>query len=401
MVLVVGILVLLAIIATSYLTRTHAGRVTLCVLHIEWLRAYRWDFWMPPSLGQWTASAFVALVYASIFFAASTVIGAVFRGNTSAPMVEVMAAGLAMALIWVGLLRHWDGLRMGPALYIAGSAFIVWLILLISAHDKLLDRWRTPCVLIIGLLSVISVIDASAHYAFFEQESRKSLLPRTTLAWFIVAIFGASSVGLKWGQDRRSFRWLRALFIVVLILPMGIRWVVAPRSARAETGLPNVLFIVCDALRADRTSLHGGPADTPNLERIAEAGVRYSRAYSLAPWTVPSMLGLLSSNYPPALSPGAPRSEHMTEMWNFALPQSAPTLATQLAASGYVNGAVSANWLVEQAGLLRDFSHTGVYPVTFGSERWGKLSYLPFTQEMLVAWFPTSGPFAPWIRRAS
>jgi arylsulfatase A-like enzyme len=361
---------------------------SLCVIHIEWLRAYRWNFWMPPSLEHWTASAIVALVFASILFAVSTATGAALRNKALAPIFEVVVAGLVSAMFWVGLLRQWDGLRIHPVLYIAGSAGIVWLMLLLAARGKLFDRRRTPFALAVGLLSTICAIDAVAYYSFFDQELRQSLLPITTAAWFVVAACIAGVVGSKWGENRRRFWWLRALLIIVLLSPIGLRLIVAPKSARAEADRPNVLIIVCDALRADRTSLYGGPIDTPNFERVAEAGVRYSWAYSLAPWTVPSMLGIFSSNYPPALSTEASRAEHLAEMQYYALPQSAPTLANQLMASGYVNCAVTGNWLVERAGLLRNFHHTGVFPVTFGSERWGKLSYLPFTQDMLAVWFP-------------
>ncbi|MGY9073891.1 MAG: sulfatase-like hydrolase/transferase [Acidimicrobiales bacterium] len=48
----------------------------------------------------------------------------------------------------------------------------------------------------------------------------------------------------------------------------------APLSVR------NVLFIMCDQLRWDALSCSGrSPIDTPNIDRLAERGVRYDRAF--------------------------------------------------------------------------------------------------------------------------
>jgi hypothetical protein len=42
----------------------------------------------------------------------------------------------------------------------------------------------------------------------------------------------------------------------------------------------NVLYIMCDQLRRDYLSCYGHPhLQTPNIDRLAAAGVRFSRAY--------------------------------------------------------------------------------------------------------------------------
>lgn len=46
-----------------------------------------------------------------------------------------------------------------------------------------------------------------------------------------------------------------------------------------DTALRNVLFIMCDQLRWDALSCYGGLIDTPNLDAIADRGVRFDRAY--------------------------------------------------------------------------------------------------------------------------
>ncbi|MEL0105618.1 MAG: sulfatase-like hydrolase/transferase [Rhodospirillaceae bacterium] len=62
---------------------------------------------------------------------------------------------------------------------------------------------------------------------------------------------------------------------------------------------PNVLFLSVDALRADRTSLHGYPHNTtPNLVRLAKRAIVCDQASSLAAFTQPSYPSLLTSSRP-------------------------------------------------------------------------------------------------------
>ena len=49
---------------------------------------------------------------------------------------------------------------------------------------------------------------------------------------------------------------------------------------------PNVLWIMCDELRSDAVGAYGNeyaPIETPNIDSIAEAGVRFDRFYVDSP----------------------------------------------------------------------------------------------------------------------
>ena len=62
---------------------------------------------------------------------------------------------------------------------------------------------------------------------------------------------------------------------------------------------PNILLIVMDATRLDYLSAYGHPrATTPNLDRLAEQGVLFEKAFSSAPWTPPSHASLFTGTYP-------------------------------------------------------------------------------------------------------
>ena len=61
------------------------------------------------------------------------------------------------------------------------------------------------------------------------------------------------------------------------------------------TDQPNIVFIMPDQLRADFLSCYGATfIDTPNIDALAERGVRYSRAYAEHPVCVPARNSLVS-----------------------------------------------------------------------------------------------------------
>ena len=61
------------------------------------------------------------------------------------------------------------------------------------------------------------------------------------------------------------------------------------------TDQPNLIFIMPDQLRYDFLSCYGADfVETPNIDSIAEHGVRYTRAYSVSPICVPARALLLT-----------------------------------------------------------------------------------------------------------
>ena len=87
--------------------------------------------------------------------------------------------------------------------------------------------------------------------------------------------------------------------------------------------LPNVVFYVFDGGAADYMSVYGyNRRTTPTLERLAEEGVVFERAYSNASWTLPStasfmtslqtsVTGALSGNVNPIPAEAMTMAEHM------------------------------------------------------------------------------------------
>ena len=60
----------------------------------------------------------------------------------------------------------------------------------------------------------------------------------------------------------------------------------------------NILFIMCDQLRNDYLSCYGHPAlSTPNIDRLAARGMRFSRAYVQSPICGPSRMSTYTGRY--------------------------------------------------------------------------------------------------------
>ena len=78
------------------------------------------------------------------------------------------------------------------------------------------------------------------------------------------------------------------------------RWLSGPSATPEVAGTPdqNVLLITIDTLRADALGCAGGRAATPNLDRLASLGTRYSFAHAHAVVTLPSHATILTGLYP-------------------------------------------------------------------------------------------------------
>lgn len=62
---------------------------------------------------------------------------------------------------------------------------------------------------------------------------------------------------------------------------------------------PAVLLITADQLRRDALGCYGNRAvSTPSLDRLAESGTIFDRAYTASPWCLPSRSSLLTGRYP-------------------------------------------------------------------------------------------------------
>ena len=138
-----------------------------------------------------------------------------------------------------------------------------------------------------------------------------------------------------------------------------MRRAAAPPLAPGACRGCNVLLITIDTLRLDRVGAFGGrPGLTPNLDRLASEGIRFTHAYSAAPLTLPSHASILTAVSPPV--------HGLRANGLFRLGPQLPTLATVLKGAGYRTGAfVGAFVLDARFGLNRGFD---VYDDRYGEK---------------------------------
>jgi len=120
---------------------------------------------------------------------------------------------------------------------------------------------------------------------------------------------------------------------------------------------PNVLLITVDTLRADRVSCYDAShLETPHIDRLAEQGVLFTRAFANTSTTLPSHANIMLGVSP--LYHGVHENQH------FVIREKFLTLAEHLKVSGYTTGAfVGAFPLDRKFGLAQGFD---VYDDDFG-----------------------------------
>lgn len=180
---------------------------------------------------------------------------------------------------------------------------------------------------------------------------------------------------------RRSLLWLAGsylLLVVGLFSLTGLRER-ARRNAltEARAGVPNVLLIILDTVRAANVSAYGYDRETtPNLSRLAESGVRFAHAFSTAPWTLPAHGSLFTGRY----------AHELQADWRAPLGDRFPTLAEQLTGAGFVTCAVSANpdYATAEVGLARGFLRFEDHTLSVGELLRSTPLTLPITRNRMV-----------------
>jgi len=115
---------------------------------------------------------------------------------------------------------------------------------------------------------------------------------------------------------------------------------------------PNILVIIADDLGASDLSSYGSPhIKTPNLDKLAAQGIRFTQAYSGSSTCSPTRFSLYTGRYPGRLAGGLLEPINAKGV---GLPPEHPTLASLLKGAGY-STALIGKW---HAGFLPDFSPT-------------------------------------------
>jgi arylsulfatase A-like enzyme len=141
------------------------------------------------------------------------------------------------------------------------------------------------------------------------------------------------------------------LFVVILALAMhdivsegsadGDDGVATPKTAKPNITKPNVVVIFCDDLGWGDLGCFGNPTiRTPNLDRMAQEGQKWTQFYVAAPVCTPSRAALMTGRYP--IRNGMTSAKQVVLFPNSGggLPAEEITLAEMLKPLGYSTGIV-------------------------------------------------------------
>ena len=148
-------------------------------------------------------------------------------------------------------------------------------------------------------------------------------------------------------RDRSVAWWIAAAALAGLVAACGL-WPQSSGFVLEPQPDQNVLLVTIDTLRADALSSYGGPAQTPNLDRLAESGARFSFAHAHAVVTLPSHTTILTGRLP---------YEHgIRDNSGFRVADGTETLATRLKTAGFATGAFVGGFTVtKRFGLTPGF----------------------------------------------
>lgn len=114
-------------------------------------------------------------------------------------------------------------------------------------------------------------------------------------------------------------------------LKTAVTGAAAALTATAQTRQPNVILIYCDDLGYGDLSSYGGSIKTPNLDQLAQGGIRLMQHTSAAPVCSPARASVLTGRYPNRY--GIPRVIDPED--TCGLPPDETTIAQMLKNAGY------------------------------------------------------------------
>ncbi len=162
----------------------------------------------------------------------------------------------------------------------------------------------------------------------------------------------------------------------------------------SPAGLPNVVVVVVDTLRADALGSYGGPAATPGFDQLANEGVVFERAVAAAPETAASHATLFT---------GFDVQHHSVDRNGATLAPQLDTLAEAFRRAGYSTGAFVSSFVLDpRFGWDQGFDqYDATFPISGETVHnrggfWSRHEFEGFDRRAQV----TNSVAIPWLRSA-
>lgn len=364
----------------------------LFFIFLELLKAQRSSQWAGYPTAYGLGAGLALVTYALVIAAVVALVqwmGSRFWSKRSPWPIDSIALLCGGAVVWVLLSVHReetptldDGI---VAVALVGCAAVLALGLKWSRYST---AGFGVALALVWLCGISAILSAGEYFLF--SAARADEVTLYPAAW--TGLCGVLTFGLL----SYSRRGLTGVAVLGIGLPLLSVWaLLRPGGAGVDTTRPNLVFVVADTLRADYSSVYGGAVPMPNLEGLADSGVCFDQCYALAPWTLPSMTGLLSSQYPRSLTPGSGHAVWSLQMNRYEVDTREATLPMRLEAEGYATGAVTANaFLPSIPGAMAGIqTQASSHPILLREE--GYFGALPFLGALVEDWLPALAAIRP------
>lgn len=156
---------------------------------------------------------------------------------------------------------------------------------------------------------------------------------------------------------------------------------------------PNVLLLTLDTTRRDAIGAYGGTSGaTPTIDGLAAEGVRFDRAYTVTPLTIPAHSSVHTGMYPPR--------HGVRDNGDFFLGEGSTTLAERLTEAGYrTMASVGAEVTSHHWGFNQGFSayFDDMGPADPDGNRWRVERPGDQVVNDAIGWLDKNGTDAPWF----
>jgi arylsulfatase A-like enzyme len=102
----------------------------------------------------------------------------------------------------------------------------------------------------------------------------------------------------NWLFIQKRFIPVQNYLLILLMLIFPVQFISAQNTVESVQSKPNILLIISDDLNTRIGPFMGIENHTPELDKLAKAGVRFTRAYSQFPLCGPSRASFMSGLYP-------------------------------------------------------------------------------------------------------
>ena len=154
------------------------------------------------------------------------------------------------------------------------------------------------------------------------------------------------------------------------ILPLLASLLLSPLAVLSadQATTPNIILILADDVGFSDLGCFGGEIATPNLDALAQGGVRFTQFYNTAR-CCPTRASLLTGLHPHQAGVGHMMEDRGIEGYRGRLNRNCVTIAEALKPAGYRNYAVG-KWHVTPGQAAKALADTGNWPLQRGFDRY-------------------------------